>query len=196
MPKPYTFPTLFDELLCISITDLRKLNFLEKHTIKSGTIIWRRNGEVTSQMAISTDFRGFSPTLTLDYTCNGNPYNYTINFTSMPSNLGFGELWYFLCPFTFKRCRKLHLIDERFMHRSALPSGMYSKQTQSKKYRALDKTFGAYFSADRLYGQLYKKHFKKFYAGKPTKRYLKLKRQIEQAERISHNDIEKLMVNG
>ena len=37
---------------------------------------------------------------------------------------------------------------------------MYDSQIQSKKYRELDKTLGAYFKTDELYEQLYKKHFK------------------------------------
>ena len=70
---------------------------------------------------------------------------------------------------------------------------MYESQIQSKKYRQLDKTFGAFFKTDDLYNQLYKKHFKKTYAGKPTKRYLKIMEQIEKAERISYNEIERLI---
>jgi hypothetical protein len=41
---------------------------------------------------------------------------------------------------------------------------------------------GTYFEADDLYSQLYKKHFKKNYAGKPTKKYLTVLNQIEEAE--------------
>ena len=75
--------------------------------------------------------------------------------TSIPSNLGKGVVWYFICPFTWKRCRKLYLLDERFMHRSALPSEMYECQTQSKKWRGIDKIYGAYFGAEKLYELLY-----------------------------------------
>lgn len=70
---------------------------------------------------------------------------------------------------------------------------MYDCQTKSKYYRFLDKTMGAYFRTDKLYKQLYKKHFKKTYAGKPTKRYLKLMKQIKQAESIPYCDLEWLM---
>ena len=47
------------------------------------------------------------------------------------------------------------------------------------------KIYGAYFDADNLYEQLYSKHFKKFYDGKPTKRYLKIMKQINKAERFT-----------
>ena len=66
------------------------------------------------------------------------------------------------------------------MHRSALPSGMYDCQTKSKKWRGIEKIYGAYFDSDKLYEQLYSKHFKKSYGGKPTKRYLKIMIQLPQ----------------
>ncbi|NQY28281.1 MAG: hypothetical protein HRT69_02305 [Flavobacteriaceae bacterium] len=46
------------------------------------------------------------------------------------------------------------------MHRSDLPSGVYSKQLHTKKWLEIEK----------YYEQLYSKHFKKFYNGKPTKK--------------------------
>ncbi|MGK0487238.1 MAG: hypothetical protein ACJAXB_000412 [Candidatus Endobugula sp.] len=51
---------------------------------------------------------------------------------------------------------------------------MYETQTQSKKYRQLDKRLGAYFKGDSLHSDLNKKNFKKTYAGKPSKRYLRI----------------------
>ena len=61
---------------------------------------------------------------------------------------------------------------------------MYECQTKSKKWREIEKIYGAYFDADKHYEQLYSKHFKKFYAGKPTKRYLKIMRQLPQGALI------------
>ena len=71
---------------------------------------------------------------------------------------------------------------------------MYEKQTQSKKSRYLDKTLGAYFQSETLYKQLNKKHFKKYYAGKPTKKFIKLSQQIRQAEQIPPNYVERLLI--
>jgi hypothetical protein len=48
--------------------------------------------------------------------------------------------------------------------------------------RQLDKTLGAYLKEDELYSQLYQKHFKKTYAGKPTKKYLRIIEHIQKAE--------------
>lgn len=89
---------------------------------------------------------------------------------------------------------KLNSISGYFYLRTAFIGCMYDSQIQSKKYRNLDKTLGAYFRLDDLYQQLFKKHFKKTYAGKPTKRYLKLMKQIQEAESIPYGEIELLMM--
>ena len=67
---------------------------------------------------------------------------------------------------------------------------MYECQTTSKKWRFIENVFGSYYKTDKLYEELYSKHFKKFYAGKPTKRYLKILRQLQKVERLSSSDIE------
>ena len=71
---------------------------------------------------------------------------------------------------------------------------MYECQTQSKKARILNGTIGAYFKVDSYYEQLYKKHFKKMYAGKPTKKHLWLMGQIKKAEGIDSSDVEMLLM--
>ncbi len=54
---------------------------------------------------------------------------------------------------------------------------------------------GVFFRVDQLFEQLYKKHFKKQYAGKPTKKYLKLIQQIQKAESIPYHEIEKALMS-
>lgn len=193
MPKQQTFPYLFDELKNISISKLNEWNYLKENNHRSSTISWSTNGVETS--SIGAVMNTFDYTLTIDYKCNGISYNYKIQLVSILSNLGKGKVWYFICPFTNKRCRKLHLINGKFTHRSALPSGMYSKQTQSKKWRLLESVYGSYFNSDKVYEQLYSKNFKRYYKGKPTKRYLKLLQQVKEAESLTLKDIENLYLS-
>ncbi len=180
MPKHPTFPYLFDEEKNISISKFREWGYLKENSQRSSTITWSINGMETSSISAKIVMNDFENTLTVNYKCNGNSYDYKITLVSLPSNLGKGNIWYFLCPFTNKRCRKLHLISERFMHRSALPSGMYYKQTQSKKWRSIEAVLECYFSCDKYYEELYSKHFRTHYKGKPTKRYLKLIKHLEK----------------
>lgn len=197
MPKPHTLPYLFDELKNINISNLIKWRYLEKGFSKSGVITWNNNyNEVTSRINIKVTFNDNEQTLILDYKCENEVYNVTVYLESLPSNLGKGNVWYFICPYTGKRCRILHLIQGKFIHRSALKSGMYSKQIQSKKWRLMEKVYGCYFDYDKLYLELNSKHFKRFYNGKPTKRYLKLMEQINRAERFSASDIERMFAFG
>ena len=193
MPKPHTFPTLYDELKTVSISFLTKHGYLKPNQWQSGTITWSRNGNKTGSISIRVSTLPGNPFLELDYLCNETPINYKVCLVSAPSNLGKGVVWYFICPHTGKRCRKLYLGDTYFYHRSAFRGCMYEKQTQSKKSRYLDKTVGVYFQSDQLFEQLYKKHFKKQYAGKPTKKYLKLTKQIERAENIPIGEIERAL---
>ena len=193
MPKPYTFPTLYNEALQIDISKLKGWGYFKPKQIKSGTLNWSRNGNPTGSISIQVNTKSEQPYIELDYKYRDEPRNYKVYLTSTPSNLNKGEIWYFICPQTKKRCRKLYSIGGYFLHRKAFNGCMYETQTQSKKYRQLDKTLGAYFEIDNLYSELYKKNFKKTYAGKPTKRYLRIMEQIQKAESIPYHEIERVM---
>ena len=193
MPRPHTFPTLYNEALQISISKLKEWEYLNPEQIKSGTITWSRNGNQTGSISIKVNTHSEQPYIELDYKYRDEPRNYKVSLVSMPSNLGKGLIWYFLCPKTNKRCRKLYSIGGYFLHREAFNGCMYETQTQSKKYRQLDKTLGAYFKSDNLYSELYKKNFKKTYASKPTKKYLRIMEQRQKAESIPYHEIERAM---
>lgn len=193
MPKPHTFPTLYNEALQISISKLKEWEYLTPEQIRSSTITWSRNGNQTGSISIKVNTHSEQPYIELDYKYRDKPRNYKVRLVSMPSNLGKGLIWYFLCPQTNKRCRKLYSIGGYFFHREAFKGCMYQTQTQSKKYRQLDKTLGAYFKIDELCSQLYQKHLKKTYAGMPTKKYLRIMEQIQKAESISYQELDKLL---
>jgi hypothetical protein len=193
MPKPHTFPTLYDEVKTVSISFLTKQGYLKPNQWQSGTITWSSNGNKTGSISIQVNTQSEPPYLLFDYKRNEALINYKVQLVSAPSNLGKGVVWYFVCPFVGKRCRKLYLGDTYFYHRSAFKGCMYEKQTQSKKSRYLDKTLGLYFRSEQLFEELNKKHFKKQYAGKPTKQYLKLTQQIQRAESIPIHEIERAL---
>ena len=195
MPKPHTFPTLYNEALQIPISKLKGWGYLDPEQIKIGTLNWSSNGNPTGSISIKVNTNSEQPYIELDYKYRDEPRKYKVRLVSLPSNLGKGLIWYFLCPETKKRCRVLYSIGGYFLHREAFSGCMYESQTQSKYYRRLDKTFGRYFKTDDLYIQLYKKHFKKTYAGKPTKKYLRLMEQIQKAESIPYYEIERAMLS-
>jgi hypothetical protein len=195
MPKPHTLPTLYNEALQIHISKLKGWGYLDLEQTKSGTLNWSSNGNPTGSISIKVNTQSEQPYIELDYKYRDEPRKYKVYLTLTPSNLNRGEIWYFLCPQTNKRCRKLYSIGGYFLHREAFNGCMYEKQTQSKKYRQLDKTLGAYFKSDNLYSELYKKNFKKSYAGKPTKKYLRIMEQIQKAESIPYHEIERAILS-
>lgn len=192
MAKPHTFPTLLNDLKTVSISFLARHGYLKLNQWQRGTLTWSRNGNQAGSITIIVSTLPEGKYLELDYKCDGKPINYKVQLVSAPSNLGKGLVWYFVCPLTGKRCRKLHLVDTYFYHRSAFKDCVYEKQIQSKKSRHLDKVMGLYFQSDELFEQLYKKHFKKKYAGKPTKKYLKLAQQIQKADSVNYRDLERI----
>ena len=190
MPKVATYPQLFDSMKYISIAFLRKYGYFKPHIWMTGTVTFSSRGTVTGTICLCSEIHSDDPHILLSYSCNGVPLQYKVRLVKSPSNLGRGEVWFFLCPRTFKRCRKLYLGDTHFCHRSAFRGCMYDKQTLSKKYRWMENVVFPYFKTEELYEQLYKKHLKKKYAGKPTKKYARLTRQIKKRESVSHYDIE------
>lgn len=133
MGRYANYPTTVEDCLTVSITKLKEWNYLNYLGTKSGTISWSRNGQKHSSIGISVANNGLNTIMVLDYKCNGEPINYTVKIISKPSNLGKGEVFYFVCPRTGKHCRKLYLHSGYFYHREAFNGLMYSKQLESKK---------------------------------------------------------------
>ncbi|MEI6865770.1 hypothetical protein [Flavicella sp.] len=194
MPKQYSFPTLYDDVLKLKITKLKEWRYLDKGNIQNGDVHWTSRGGSKSTISIKVNTVSSEPYVHLNYKANGEPKNYKVLLVSVPSNLGKGVVWYFLCPQTMKRCRNLYLVGGLFLHREAFKGVMYESQTYSKSFRLLGKSMGAYFKTDKIYEELYSKHFKKTYKGKLTKRYLKLLKQIEGIETIDPKEIDKFFL--
>lgn len=195
MPKPQTYPPLYNEALQIHISKLKGWGYLNPEQIKSGTLDWSRNGSHAGSISIQVNTHNEQPYIELDYNFRNEPRNYKVYLTSTPSNLNKGKIWYFLCPLTKKRCRKLYSIGGYFLHREAFKGCMYEVQTKSKKYRQLNKVLMAFFNTDNLYSEMYKKNFINTYAGKPTKKYLRIMKKIQKAESITYHEIERAMLS-
>lgn len=193
MPRHSSLPTLYDECKTISLTALKKWGYLVQGQWKSGTIKWSRNGVQTSSIGIIVNMCDSNPHVELNYKYNDEPVNYKIPLLPGPSNLGKGVVWYFSCPKTGKRCRKLYLISTYFLHRAAFSGCFYEKQTYSHRNRDLFRAFESLSSIDKAYETLHTKYFKSNYAGKPTKRYSKLIKIITSSEQINVREIEEMI---
>ena len=101
--------------------------------------------------------------------------NYRVQVVSVPSNLGKGEVYYFVCPFSNKRCKVLYMGY----------GSLYFKSRQSYQHRIyyasqlsshLDRHNDTYWRLERELEQLYKKNRKRHYRGEPTKAQLRIER--------------------
>jgi hypothetical protein len=184
MPKPTSCPVLIDQCKNISISFLKQHGYLNKNQEKSGGIIWSNQYEKTGSISIFTDIDNESGYLKLDYKSNQNSINYKVKLITIQSNLGNGLIWYFICPRTGKRCRKLHLVGGYFYHRSAFRGCMYDKQTESRKNRFTGQLFDKWQAAYNASKEIRRKHFKKQYNGKPTRLYLKYLQQIDAGQGV------------
>jgi hypothetical protein len=193
MPKLHTFPALFEDLKSISTSFLNSHGYFRPNQKIAGTLSWHKEGTETGRITVAVNMVANEPFVELDYVYDQKRVNYRVKLKQIRSNLGKGFIWYFECPFTLKRCNKLYLGDTYFLHRSAFAGCMYEKQTHSKQNRELIRLFNRFFSTDKLYEELNKKHAKKTYRGKPTKKYLKITRQIQRAENITSHQLERLL---
>ena len=177
MARHRSFPSLYDECKTISITDLKRLGYLTPDQYKAGTLSWSLNGNRTGSISVIVNTLNNDWYLELDYNCNKEPVNYRVRIISVLSNLGKGNVLFFICPHTGKRCRKLYLISKYFLHREAFRGCFYESQTYSRSTRELEKFFDRHFAEEHLFAALNKPYFKRSYRGKPTKRYLRLLRK-------------------
>lgn len=193
MPRPATFPTLYDECKSFEIAFLKNHGYLKPESWKSGTVTWSRgegsDKRVTGSIGIRVCLMEGESYLELDYRVAEKPVKYKVPLITKPSNIGKGTVWFFRCPHTGKLCRKLYLIDGYFLHRTAFKGAMYEKQTYSASKRNHWRQWDNLFCSDRVYEQIYSKHFKKYYRGQPTKRYQKLWKQLKQADTVSEKDL-------
>ncbi len=193
MPRISTSPTLYEEVLQVRLSKLKELGFLKSNSCQSGTLTWSRRGEVTNSIGIKVDTRKAPSYVRLTYTWRGEDRNYLIPLITVPSNLGRGQVPYFLCPHTHKRCRILYFGGGYFLHREAFPGFMYERQTYSSHWRFLERAAALAFGCNKIYEELNSKYFKTHYAGKPTKRYLRLMKKLNQTDLATAERYEALL---
>jgi hypothetical protein len=168
--------------------------YLKSYGTRSGVTTWSINGQVSSTLSFVLTYNEYETYIVFDYRCNGEVINYKVNLISKPSNLGRGEVWFFVCPVTRKCCRKLYLYGTHFLHREAHKGFFYESQTKSQSTRNMLKMFDAVFINDAVYDELYKKYFKTHYNGKETKRYKRITAKINKAESFPRNTIESFLM--
>lgn len=181
MPRYASNPDLLDHALSLSLTDLKRLGYLKEHHSISGVVNWNRHGQVIGSVSVAVDVV-FGQVLELAYKSSGKEHRQIFQLVSKPSNLSKGRYWLIQSPVSGKLGRKLYNTGAGFQIRADLTGCMYEDQTKSKSFRNLSNLLDRVFRSEELMMHLYRRGFRKYYAGKPTRRYLKLLGRLEQSE--------------
>ncbi|QNL49238.1 hypothetical protein H8S90_21245 [Olivibacter sp. SDN3] len=159
----------------------QRLDLLHNFTIqdlcykmpKSGTQIFKlllcnRSG-VWVDISGAIEIEGNEGYINLKYSIRGSQLHQTIRLASIPSNIGNSRVWYFICPFTGRRCRKIYLYRSYFRDRHNFDH-IYRSQTLTPNQKNYLRIAEAANEVDRLTTMSFEKNYRKFYYnGKPTK---------------------------
>jgi hypothetical protein len=110
-------------------------------------------------------------------------YDYKIWFDEKPSNLGKGNVLYFVCPSTNKNCRILYMAYgvPKFYSRLAYPRRIYHEpQLDPHRWRANTN----YFKVDKQIEELDKMRATYTYKGLPTRRAVRLQRLLMKRQEL------------
>jgi hypothetical protein len=102
--------------------------------------------------------------------------DYKVFIEYKPSNLGKGNVLYFCCPISGKRCRILYRAygSQYFKAREAFQYRLYyNAQRNSKKYRILDQFNTVRYKVEEIWET--KKRLQTTFKGKPTKKAIRAK---------------------
>lgn len=153
----------------IELSYLLKQGIIKKHHSYNGSLSW--NNE--SSISINSVYNDSEAYIELSYittvfaTNEKTSYKYKIELETIPSNLGKGEIIYFVCPESHKKCRILYkaygsgIWKARKSYQNRI---YYESQIEPKSIRPYK-----YFFIDNLMSELHQKAKKKHYKGKPTR---------------------------
>lgn len=192
---PYQYQGVETIMSCkrIELKFLLKNAYIIKGHCKKSVLSWKNSyGEPSGRISIESCFTDSEKWIRLFYTQTGRDGNktdldYKINIHSRTSNLGFGNIYYFICPVNYNYCRILYMGygSDIFKSRTAYRNRIYYPiQTTSKNYYALQRKF----DLEKIIESMRSKRMKKTYRGNITKsyeRYKRLENQLQYFEGVS-----------
>jgi hypothetical protein len=188
MGRKSTGATTCEECKRIELSYLLKKGYLRKGQTTIGNLIWtNKDGFNVGEIQVKGHWGKDEKYIRLGYTFTdregkAHDYDYKIYLEAVPSNLGKGEVLYFLCPQSGKRCRVLYMAygcpiwkaREAYTHRI-----YYNGQTSSKYDRPNDR----YWVLERRLEKLHREKYLTYsYNGRPTKKALRLERMREKRD--------------
>ncbi|MEM6806805.1 MAG: hypothetical protein AAF696_35720, partial [Bacteroidota bacterium] len=132
----------------IELSSLLKAGYLRKGCKVKGSLNWQYRGSPSGNIGFESVWSEDENYIRLIYTLTERnseeafKYDYKVFLTSVPSNLGKGNILYFLCPVSGKRCRVLYRAygSQIWKSRGAYENKLYySSQLSSKMSYANDR---------------------------------------------------------
>lgn len=183
-----------NECMRIELSYLLKAGYLVRDKQTSGSLNWNRNGEPLGRINIVSSWPSDPakrPYIRLTYTSTNSRTNKreehddTIYLEARPSNLGKGEVLYFICPSSSQRCRILCKAYSCpiWKSRASYQHRIYYPSQQSSKREAAN---NRYWDLDKQINRLVGKRRAGTYRGKPTRRAKQLERLEELQREADH----------
>lgn len=126
-----------DKYITISVTDCKRLGYFKPNATCSGVLRWNNaNGGLVASVGFATLTTGV-PVARIAYNYNGRDVETEIRLMWKRSNLrpdAANGYYYFVCPETGALCRKLYLVNGRFVGRKAV-GALYPDQTKTHAQR-------------------------------------------------------------
>lgn len=163
-----------DEYKCLSISALKRAGYLEpteQGKARAGVVTVSDYYGHTAQIQVAAMVNDERQVIAVAYTYGGEPMAYKIALQYVPSNLpthGNTGYYYFVCPATGNRCRKLYLYGGSFVSQKAFKAPNFW-QTLSKGTRTFAAPSARVMLPDLIRHEMGNpKHRKETYRGKPT----------------------------
>ena len=186
-------PLILEHCLSLNVATFR--HDLARNIAWRNSVHWTVRDKETASISYCFYPCADQPLLMLRYSIDGQDVTQHIQLEAVPSNLNRGRYWFFICPVSGRRCKKLHLIRGLFQHRTALSGVFYQQQARTPT------AFGRYMDAYDVVGEIWEAaqapYFREYYAGKPTRRCVRMLRKLEKwGPRTSEAEGERILRGG
>ena len=169
-----------DRYISLSVTDCKRLGYLRPASVCVVVVRWTQGGDEVAAVHLRTDTVAAEPSAVLRYTYRGTtvevPVALRFKASNLKPNTGY---YYFVCPDTGQPCRKLYLVEGKFVSRAAFRP-LYEQQTLSRQARQDGNAW--LFGYAKLENLLAEKYRRYTYRGKLTpygRRCEKLNARVE-----------------
>jgi hypothetical protein len=173
-----TSPTIIESLPSISIKNLRENYLLHVEPgYREGVLKFQSTSRINPQhhsLSIAVSTQPQTSYVTFEYLYRSELLQYSLPLVRGNDPLGVGGLWYFLIPGTEIRCRKLFLVDGKFIDRGSIKNGLYFNQTQSRRWRKWNAYLKKTNKLIEVTNQAGKKYSKTHYRGATTQTELRI----------------------